>query len=73
MMWQANHERLVTKVIRFGLGGPTRELRKYLVRAQIPGEQFSYGELERYIGAESVLTIKHEKELCLWCVQQVRL
>ncbi len=31
------------------------------------------GELEMYIGAERVRTIKQEKELCLWCVQRVHL
>ncbi len=30
-------------------------------------------ELERYIGAESVHTIREEGELCLWHVQQVHL
>ncbi len=31
------------------------------------------GELKRYIGAESVRTIRQERELCFWCAQRVHL
>ncbi len=30
-------------------------------------------ELEMYINAESVRTIRQKKVLCVWCVQQVHL